>query len=258
MLSSNPCFCAFACTGSLLAYPGVHSFSSSLKPQGLSHLWNPSTLPCHIKECWLPPPLCLNNAQLLPQHLSAWVHRSVPTHLLLLYCVSRKHFISTFLGPGISPIEGTRNSVLSSCVTLVRCITFLIFSRGRLESQGLDSSTSNTPNVQCLLYRCFIFCCILLMCVCVAQLCPTVCDPMDYSLPGSSVRGIFQARTLEWVVISFSTGSSWPRDQTVGSCVLCIGSDSLLLAPLICNLFFFFFLAPRKRNTELFWKEDKD
>ena len=36
------------------------------------------------------------------------------------------------------------------------------------------------------------------------QSCPTLCDPMDCSLPGSSVRGIFQARVLEWVAISFS------------------------------------------------------
>ena len=43
---------------------------------------------------------------------------------------------------------------------------------------------------------------------------PTLCDPMDYSLPGSSVHGIFQARVLEWVAISFSRGSSQPRDQT--------------------------------------------
>ena len=38
----------------------------------------------------------------------------------------------------------------------------------------------------------------------VAQLCPTLCDPMDCSLPGSSVHGIFQARVLEWVAIAFS------------------------------------------------------
>ena len=46
----------------------------------------------------------------------------------------------------------------------------------------------------------------------VAQLCPTLCDPMDYSLPGSSIHEIFQARVLEWVAISFSRGSSGPRD----------------------------------------------
>ena len=38
----------------------------------------------------------------------------------------------------------------------------------------------------------------------VAQLCPTICDPMDCSLPGSSVHGIFQARVLEWGAIAFS------------------------------------------------------
>ena len=48
----------------------------------------------------------------------------------------------------------------------------------------------------------------------VAQLCPTLCDPMDCSLLRSSVHGIFQAKVLEWVAISFSRGSSWPRDWT--------------------------------------------
>ena len=47
------------------------------------------------------------------------------------------------------------------------------------------------------------------------QSCPTLCDPMDYSLPGSSVHGILQARIGEWVAIPFSRGSSPPRDQTV-------------------------------------------
>ena len=41
----------------------------------------------------------------------------------------------------------------------------------------------------------------------VAQLCPTLSDPMDYSLPGSSVHGIFQARVLEWGAIAFLCGS---------------------------------------------------
>ena len=57
----------------------------------------------------------------------------------------------------------------------------------------------------------------------VARSCPTVFDPMDCSLPGSSVHGIFQARVLEWVAISFSRGSSQPRDRSrvslaVGRC----------------------------------------
>ena len=47
-----------------------------------------------------------------------------------------------------------------------------------------------------------------------AQSCLTLCDPADYSPPGSSVHGIFQARMLGWVAISFSRGSSRPRDRT--------------------------------------------
>ena len=47
----------------------------------------------------------------------------------------------------------------------------------------------------------------------VTQSCPTLCNPMDCSLPGCSIRGIFQARVLEWAAISFSRGSSQPRDR---------------------------------------------
>ena len=50
--------------------------------------------------------------------------------------------------------------------------------------------------------------------VLVAQLCLTLCNPMDFSPPGSAVNGIFQARMLEWAAISSSRGSSWPRDLT--------------------------------------------
>ena len=50
--------------------------------------------------------------------------------------------------------------------------------------------------------------------VLVAQLCLTLCDPMDGSPPGSSVHGILQARILKWVAIPFSRGSSQPRDWT--------------------------------------------
>ena len=46
----------------------------------------------------------------------------------------------------------------------------------------------------------------------VSQSCPTLCNPMDCGIPGSSVHGIFQARILEWVVISFSRRSSQHRN----------------------------------------------
>ena len=55
-------------------------------------------------------------------------------------------------------------------------------------------------------------------CVC-TPLHLTLCDPMAYSPPGSSVYGISQARILEWVALSFSRGSSWPRDQICFSCI---------------------------------------
>ena len=49
--------------------------------------------------------------------------------------------------------------------------------------------------------------------------CPTLCDPRDYSLLGSSVHGILQTGILEWVAMPFSRGSSWSRDQTQVSCI---------------------------------------
>ena len=47
----------------------------------------------------------------------------------------------------------------------------------------------------------------------------TLCDPMDCNLPGSSAHGIFEARILEWVAISFSRRSSQPRGRTQVSCI---------------------------------------
>ena len=58
-----------------------------------------------------------------------------------------------------------------------------------------------------------IYCCL------VPLFCSPLCDPMDYSSPDSSVYGTSQARILEWVTISFSRGSSQPRDWT---CIPCI------------------------------------
>ena len=52
---------------------------------------------------------------------------------------------------------------------------------------------------------------------------PTLHDPMDWSLTGSSVHGIIQARMLEWVAMLSSRGSSRPRDRIQVSSVFCIG-----------------------------------
>ena len=64
------------------------------------------------------------------------------------------------------------------------------------------------------------------------QFCPTLCDPMDYSSPDSSVHGLPQAIILEWVAMPSSSGSSQSRDQTCVSCVSCIRQlGSLPLVP---------------------------
>ena len=67
----------------------------------------------------------------------------------------------------------------------------------------------------------------ILLCYCcclVTQSCLTLYDPMDCCMLGSSVHGMSQARTLEWVPSFSSRGSSWPRDQT---CISCIGRHIL-------------------------------
>ena len=69
------------------------------------------------------------------------------------------------------------------------------------------------------------------VCVCVhsaTQPCLTLCNLIECSPPGSSVHEIFQARILEWAVISSSRGSSQPRDQTHISCVSCLVGGFLI------------------------------
>ena len=62
-----------------------------------------------------------------------------------------------------------------------------------------------------------------LCCAFITQSCPTLCDPVDCSPPGSSVHGILQARILEWVAVPSSRGSSQPRNQTCFAYISCIG-----------------------------------
>ena len=76
--------------------------------------------------------------------------------------------------------------------------------------------------------------------LCCAQSCPTLCDPMDWSLPGSSIHGIFQAKMLEWVAISYSRGSSWSRDGTHVSCISCLAGGFFATMPHI--------LRPKSRD----------
>ena len=95
----------------------------------------------------------------------------------------------------------------------------VVASLGRLLAGNLLSSTPNVNTGAGCLFSCGLSDVHLLIsgrkknvCVCVAQLCPILCDPMDCSLPGSSVQGILQTRIPEWVAIPFSRGSSRPRE----------------------------------------------
>ena len=81
----------------------------------------------------------------------------------------------------------------------------------------------------------------------VASAYSTFCDLTNCSPPGSSVHGILQARVLEWVVMPFSKGSSWPRDQTCGFYISCIGRQVLYL-----QLAPFHFLTAKKNYHPLF------
>ena len=63
------------------------------------------------------------------------------------------------------------------------------------------------------------------------QLCPTLCDPMNYSSPGFSVHRILQARILEWIAIPSSRRPSWLRDRTCVSCSSCIAGGFLTTEP---------------------------
>jgi len=92
---------------------------------------------------------------------------------------------------------------------------------GRKAMTNLDNllkSRDNTLPTKVHLVKAMVF--LVLMYGCeseIAQSCPTLCDPIDCSLPGCSVHGIFQAIVLEWIAISFSRGSSQPRARTWAS-----------------------------------------
>ena len=82
-------------------------------------------------------------------------------------------------------------------------------------------------------------CLLLHACAKSLQSCPTLCNPIDCSLPGSSVHGILQARILEWVAMPSSRGSSQPRDRTHISYISCIGRWLLLVVIFFCDGPFF-------------------
>ena len=81
----------------------------------------------------------------------------------------------------------------------------------------------------------------LCMCAKSLQSCLTLCDPVDHSLPGSTVHGILQARILEWIAMPSSRGSSQLRDWTYTSFVSCIGRRFLYTSSTWEALFYAYF-----------------
>ena len=102
---------------------------------------------------------------------------SVP--LYVPFCLLRMPYLSTNLSSKISPLWSF-TCVAFSCTSIEICICLT-----------LSNSVSAAAAANSL------------------QLCPTLCDPIDSSPPGSPVPGILQARTLEWVAISFSNAGEW-------------------------------------------------
>ena len=113
---------------------------------------------------------------------------------------------------------GSRFSLSPKCSTVVASLPLILFSflekkskqkqRRALRTPPFTTSKSNILRLLTWRWK------VKVRKLFVAQSCPTLCSPMNYSPRGSSVHGISQARILEWVAISFSRGSSQPRDQT--------------------------------------------
>ena len=100
-------------------------------------------------------------------------------------------------------VKASENASLASVPSLHSLPAQSLKSKGKKTAEVCGIIGNKLPNLK-------------RVCVCalVAQLCLTLCDPMDRSSPGSLVHGILQARILEWVAIPFSKRSPRPRDQT--------------------------------------------
>ena len=115
---------------------------------------------------------------------------------------------------------------MSTLKLAYKCSSTIIYKSQKAETiqitinQWIDKHGVNTYNGTLLSQKRIIYA--QCVCVCVFSHFSCVwlfCDPMDYSLPGSSVHGILQARILEWVTMPSSRGFFQPRDQTCSSCI---------------------------------------
>ena len=178
--------------------------SNSLRPHGLQHTRPPCPSPS--------PRVCSNSCP-----LSLWCHTTISSANVEW---SLKQLCSNVVAGCVCSLEIKHSLAMSSLTILCSCgvlgtdfsfvkhtLPFICYSKCR-------GKKSLRPLIR-------VFSCV---CMCsVTESCLTLFDPMDCSLPGSSVHGMLQARILALVAISSSRGSSQPRDQNYFFCASCTG-----------------------------------
>ena len=132
----------------------------------------------------------------MPLSLGAWDRLALTESKIALN-------LKTWVGRG--GVEGVRGGILEVTRTLLRRNQSKAIHSTHFQSQLLRSAKSGNPGKVFSESESESE---------VAQPCPTLCNPLDCSLQGFSIHGILQASILEWVTISFSRGSSLPRDRT--------------------------------------------
>ena len=130
----------------------------------------------------------------MPLSLGAWDRLALTESKIALN-------LKTWVGRG--GVEGVRGGILEVTRTLLRRNQSKAIHSTHFQSQLLQSANSGNPGKVLSESESEV-----------AQPCPTLCNPLDCSLQGFSIHGILQASILEWVTISFSRGSSLPRDRT--------------------------------------------
>ena len=175
--------------------------SDTLRPHGLQHARPPCPSQC--------PGICWNTCPL------SWSCRSTLSS-------SPPPAFSLFKHQGLFQWVGSSHQVAQvlqlqhqSFQWILRLISFRIDWFDSLKPKGLYSPATQGINS---LVHCFLYGPTLISVLShLSQLCPTLCNPMDYSPPGSSLHGILQARILDWVAMPSSRGYSQPRDRTCDS-----------------------------------------
>ena len=125
--------------------------------------------------------------------------------------------------------------LLSFCLLLIHApiLQLSLFLKNVAKCHGMSPSGSWTSSIWCEQNRNSIQKTTMKSCVNakLLQSCPTLCNPVDHSLPGSSVHRILQATILEWVAILSSRGPFWPRDRTHVSCISHIAGGFFTIEP---------------------------